>query len=157
MRRTDREITEFRRMLQIMEECDVCHLALHGEEYPYVLSLNFGMEETGGQVTLYFHSAKEGYKLDLIAADPRVSFEMDRAHRLVTDPVRGFCTMEYESVMGCGRIEVVSEEEKEHGLHLLMAHYHKEDFPYSPESVPHTAVLKLTVEQMTAKERKTGK
>ena len=53
MRRNDREITEFSEMTDVMKRCDVCRLALNDEEgYPYLLPLNFGMEETDGRVTL---------------------------------------------------------------------------------------------------------
>ena len=59
MRRNDREITEFSEMTDVMKRCDVCRLALNDEDgYPYLLPLNFGMEETDGRVTLYFHGAK---------------------------------------------------------------------------------------------------
>ena len=63
MRRNDREITEFSEMTDVMKRRDVCRLALNDEDgYPYLLPLNFGMEETDGRVTLYFHGAKEGKK-----------------------------------------------------------------------------------------------
>ena len=60
MRRNDREITEFSEMTDVMKRCDVCRLALNDEDgYPYLLPLNFGMEETDGRVTLYFHGIRE--------------------------------------------------------------------------------------------------
>ena len=77
MRRTDREITDRAEMLAIMEKCQVCRLALRNGDYPYILPVNFGMEEKDGQLVLYFHGAAEGTKYDLMAADPRASFEMD--------------------------------------------------------------------------------
>ena len=71
MRRSNREITDRNEILQVMERCDVCRLALNDGEYPYILPLNFGMEQAGEQIILYFHGATEGKKLDLIAKDPR--------------------------------------------------------------------------------------
>ena len=44
MRRSDREVTDFCEMVSIMEKCDVCRIALHDTEYPYILPVNFGME-----------------------------------------------------------------------------------------------------------------
>ena len=73
MRRSDREITDRNEILQVMERCDVCRLALNDGEYPYILPLNFGMEQAGEQIILYFHGATEGKKLNLIARDPRAS------------------------------------------------------------------------------------
>ena len=121
MRRNDREITEFSEMTDVMKRCDVCRLALNDEEgYPYLLPLNFGMEETDGRVTLYFHGAKEGKKYDLIRKDARASFEMDCSHRLVLSEKEDGCqcTMEYESVIGQGTIEILSDAEKQKALNL---------------------------------------
>lgn len=156
MRRSDREITDINDMIQVMEKCDVCRLALNDRDYPYILPLNFGMQVDNGHIALYFHGATEGRKYDLITRDNRASFEMDCSHRLVTDEERGNCTMEYESIIGRGRLEIVTEEEKYNALCILMAHYHKEDFPFNQAVMPRTTVLKLTVEQLTGKRRMKG-
>lgn len=153
MRRKDREITERAEMIRVMERCDVCRLALHDEGYPYIVPLNFGVEVTGDGVILYFHGATEGKKYERMAADNRASFEMDCSHRLVTDEQKRQCTMEYESIIGRGRLEIVPDEEKLHGLQVLMAHYHKEDFVFGREILPATTVFRLTVEEMTGKRR----
>lgn len=154
MRRSDREVTEFSEIIRIMEACDVCRLALHGGDYPYILPLNFGMEAEGGHITLYFHGADSGRKYELIEADSRAAFEMDCAHRLVTDPEKGYCTMEYESVIGCGRVAFVEGEEKHRALSLIMAHYHPgEAFPFNPAAIPRTRVMKLEAERVTGKIR----
>ena len=151
MRRSDREITDQNEILQVMERCDVCRLALNDGEYPYILPLNFGMEQAGEQIILYFHGATEGKKLDLIAKDPRASFEMDCAHELLTDPERGYCTMEYQSVIGQGRLAILPDDDKLEALRCLMKQYHKEAFPFSTAALPRTTVFQLTVEHMTGK------
>lgn len=153
MRRQDREIKDFEDIVEVMKRCEVCRLALHDGEYPYILPLNFGMQLEGGKPVFYFHGALEGKKYDLIAQNSRAGFEMDCSTRLVTIPEEGNCTMEYESVMGQGIVEIVPEEEKEKALVLLMKHYHKEDFPYNKAVLPRTKVFKLTVEACTGKRR----
>ena len=154
MRRADREVTDFGEILGIIGRCDVLRLALNGEGFPYLLPLNFGEKVTDGRVELYFHGAREGTKYDYMARDSRASFEMDCAHRLVTDEGKGQCTMECESVIGQGRVEEVPDAEKEEGLRILLAHYGKENFAYNRAALPATRVFKLTVEHMTAKRRK---
>ncbi len=153
MRRSDREVTEFSELIAIMERCDVCRIALNGDGYPYILPLNFGMKVDGSTVELYFHGATEGTKYDLIRKDNRASFEMDCAHRLVTNEERGNCTMEYQSVIGRGRVEMIPDEEKYDALCILMEHYHKKDFPFNRAVMPQTKVFKLVVEEMTGKQR----
>ena len=43
MRRSDREITDLKEIVEIMRKCDVCRLALNDDGYPYIIPLNFGM------------------------------------------------------------------------------------------------------------------
>lgn len=155
MRRSDREITAFDDIVAVLSRCDVVRLALNDKDYPYIVPLNFGMEVDGGVLVLYFHSALEGKKLDLIRADNRASFEADRGHELVSDESKGYCTMNYESVIGRGVIEeITGEQEKINALDILVKKYHTGGFGFSRTAVPHTAVYKLTVSELTGKSRK---
>ena len=151
MRRSDREIKDRTQIIEVMKRCDVCRLALNDEGYPYILPLNFGIEEKDGQIILYFHGASEGRKYELMAKDNRASFEMDCAHELITDPERGYCTMEYQSVIGQGRLAILPDDDKLEALRCLMKQYHKEAFPFSTAALPRTTVFQLTVEHMTGK------
>ena len=105
------------------------------------------------KIELYFHGAMEGTKYELIKKDNRASFEMDCEHKLVTEMERGSCTMEYESVIGQGYIEMLSDDEKYNALYILMRHYHQEDFPFNKLVMPHTKVFKLVVKNVTGKVR----
>lgn len=66
MRRKDREITDFNEIMNIINKCDVCRLALFDEDYPYIVPLNFGVDKEDDQLYLYFHCANQGKKLDLL-------------------------------------------------------------------------------------------
>ncbi len=154
MRRSDREIKSMKDIIQVMEKCDVCRLALNDDEgCPYILPLNFGMEISDDKIILYFHGAMKGKKYQLISKDNRAAFEMDCSHKLVTDITHGLCAMEYESVMGKGIIEFVPDEEKYDALCILMKHYHQENFPFNKSVMTRTKVFKLTVEEVTGKVR----
>ena len=159
MRRQDREIKEFQEILSVMEHCDVCRIAMFDGEYPYLVPLNFGMETAGSRVTLYFHAANKGKKLELLRSNPRVCFEMDCNHQLHFDNRNGMCTMAYESVIGYGTILFLEEEkEKIHGLDLLTAHYHpKDNFYYNRAAVAYTEVFLLEVISFTGKHRELKK
>ena len=39
MRRKDLEITDFNEIVKVMENCDVCRLALNDTDYPYIIPL----------------------------------------------------------------------------------------------------------------------
>ena len=151
MRRKDREITDFEHLVSIMERCDVCRLGMIEDGLAYIVPLNYGMKIENGQIFLYFHCASEGRKLSILRKNPRVSFEMDGRHTLDMSPEKRMCTMRYESVMGVGIVTELPEEEKFEALKCLMAHYHQEEFDFSPAAIPRTVLLKLTVESMTGK------
>lgn len=153
MRRTDREITDFHDIIEIIKACDVCRIALNDGDLPYIVPLNFGLDVRGEQVFFYFHAATEGKKLDLIAKNPRATFEMDCDHTFILYEERMSCTMGYASVMGHGTIEILPEEEKFEGLKILMRQYHAEDFAFRTDMMKVTTVMRMTVTDMTAKRR----
>ncbi len=154
MRRKDREVTERNEIIEIMRRCDVCRLAIHDEGYPYIVPLNFGLLVDEESMTLVFHSALEGTKLDLLKIDNRVSFEMDCQHQLQYFEEKGICTMAYESVIGRGRITFLEGEEKFGCLKAIMEQYHhRKDVYFNPATVERTAVYVLQVESVTGKRK----
>lgn len=153
MRRNDREVTDNAEILDIMSRCEVLRLAIHAEPAPYLLPVNFGMEPDG--MALYIHGAMEGQKYTLLETDNRVGFEMDCTGGLVLDEMGHSCTMNYESVMGWGMVsEVTDLNEKLHALDRIMAHYHAEDFAYNPAVAERTRILRLDIQERTAKRRR---
>ena len=153
MRRKDREITDLNEIYSIMKKCDSCSVAFFDNEFPYIVPLNFGLEFNNNQFTLYFHSANAGTKLELLSQNNHVAFEMSCSHKLLLGETACASTMEYESVIGQGHIEVLSEEDKYDALCVLMKHYHQEEFPFNKSVMPRTIVFKLVVENMTGKIR----
>ncbi len=153
MRRKDREVTSREAMIEIIERCDVCRLAFNGPDgLPYILPLNFGMADDHGTLSLYFHSAIEGKKLQFLQDGARAAFEMDTRHEVEYQRDRGYCTFLYESVMGQGRIRLLRDDEKMGALTLLMNHYHLgENAYFNPAALPRTLLYCLEVEEMTAK------
>ena len=155
MRRKDREITEPEEIYKIIEKAEVCRIALTDGEWPYIVALNFGFEkENGGR--LYFHSALQGKKLEIIAENNKVCFQMDIEHQLITAEKACDYTSTFKSVVGFGRIKQAgTEQEKIKGLDVIMSHYAgDEKFSYPQNMLRHTAVLVLEIESMTAKEKK---
>lgn len=153
MRRKDREIKDFDKILQIMRQCDSCVLALNDDGFPYMVPLNFGMDIEDRQLYLYFHCAMQGKKLDLIRKDNRATFEMDCDHNFILYDKRMSCTMGYSSVIGHGLIEFVEDEKKYEALKVLMRQYHAEDFLFNIDMIKMTTVLKMKVLDITGKHR----
>ncbi len=153
MRRNDREVTDLFELEQIIKSCSVCRLGLSQNNIPYVVPLNFGYELSGGRLTLFFHSAKEGTKLDIIKGNPNVCFEMDCGHELVAGKTACSCTMKYESVIGSGKIELVDDvQDRKYALSKIMEKYTGKMCSEFEEAVMnHVAVLKVNVSVFTGK------
>lgn len=153
MRRKDREITDFDEIMNIINKCDVCRLALFNDDFPYIVPLNFGVDVEDEQLYLYFHCANQGTKLDLIAKNNKATFEMDCEHNIILYKERMSCTMGYASVIGHGTIEFVDDAHKFEALKIIMRHYHSEDFKFNTDIMNITTVFRLKVLDMKGKRR----
>jgi nitroimidazol reductase NimA-like FMN-containing flavoprotein (pyridoxamine 5'-phosphate oxidase superfamily) len=74
MRRKEREIREIKDLLDIIEKCKNCRLGLCDDNQPYIVPLNYGYAYRDSVLTLYFHSAKEGKKMDIIKRNNKACF-----------------------------------------------------------------------------------
>ena len=155
MRRKDREVTDIQPILHIIEKAKILRLELFDGEYPYVVPLHYGYEYAENRLVFYMHSAKEGHKLELIADNPRVCVELDGEAELISGgEVPCMYGSSFASVMGRGTAEIVSDEnEKIKGLSLLMKHQTSRDFAITGEMTATVAVIRVTVNEFTAKSK----
>lgn len=156
MRRADRQVTDTGELNAIIEKCDVCRLGLCDGNIPYVVPMNFGYVFDKGGLTLYFHCAGEGKKLDILRRNPNVCFEMDCGHELVEGKIGCDWSMNYESVIGQGKVEFVEEmQEKANAVSRMMEHYAgRSDFVFDPGMLRHVTVFKLAADTFTGKRRR---
>jgi len=153
MRRSDREIKNREEILAVLNSCDVIRLGINTPDYPYVVPLNFGVETEGDSITLWFHSAPGGLKIDKISKAPRIGFEADCSHKLVAGDKACHYSMEYESVIGCGNASIPKDNEsKLRALKSIMRHYvPEENFCFSEAELSAVCVLRLDVVLITGK------
>jgi len=155
MRRSDREITDFDEIIAVLGRCPIGHIGLVDEQGPYIVPVNFGFEVTDGRVVVWCHGAQSGRKAGAIAADPRVCFEAEICHDLVTDVPFGEMTTVYESVIGFGQARyVTAPDEMRHGLTVLVDAYapgRSGDIPSQPPA--NVAVLRIDLDRITGKRR----
>lgn len=154
MRRKDREITDINDIISIIEKCDCCRVAIYDEKYPYIIPLNFGLKYENNKITLYFHCANEGKKLDLIKRNPNVSFEMDCSHKLLVGETACDYSMEYESVIGSGVATIVNENKADVLTHLMKNYSDEKSFHYDENVLKAVTVFKIDVSEITAKRLK---
>lgn len=152
MRRKEREVKDIARLDEMIRECQVARLGLCDGDYPYVVPLNFGYTFEGETLVVYFHSALEGRKLDLIRANPNACVEFDRMFSIIAGENACSHSTILESVIGFGRAELVEDgAEKVKGLNLLMLHHTgKGDNDFS-NCIGATAVIKVTLTEFAGK------
>lgn len=155
MRRSDREVTDKQELWEIIEAGKVCHVAMLDGEYPYLVPLSFGAEQKEDRLVLYFHSAKEGKKLDVLAKNPNVCFEISHQKKLVINdnvPCASGCA--YVSVIGMGKAEFVTDlDEKCAALSVLMRHQSGREFTISASQAENVCVFKIAVDSFTGKRK----
>ena len=154
MRRSDRQVTEWETICSVIQKCKVCRLATNASESPYIVPMNFGYSYEKGTLTLYFHCAGEGRKLDLIRENPRVGFEMDCDHGLIPGETACGYGYRFSSIIGVGTVQIVEEtQEKQRALSLLMRHQSGKEFAFTQKQADSVTVLKLTSDHFTCKQR----
>lgn len=152
MRRKDRCVEDKNEILAIIKKCEVCNLAFHDEEFPYIVPLNFGVAMNEDTFELYFHCARVGKKLDLLKVNNHVAFSMSCSHTLHIEEAACNSTMEFESVCGNGVLEELGDEDKAKALNILMKQYSgRDDYTFPENELRAVAVLRLTVNEITGK------
>ena len=156
MRRQDRAITGIGEILGVIERCKVCRLGLSVNGQPYVVPLNFGYTFAHNALTLFFHSAREGRKIDMIRQNNRACVEMDCDHELLEADSACGHSFAFSSIIGFGTIEFIdSVEGKTQALDILMKHQTGTDTPhsYSEAHLAAVCVYRMHVTELTGKRK----
>ncbi len=115
MRRKEKEISDIKEIEKILQESNVCRLAMVDGDKPYLVPLNFGYCDG----CLFFHSAKQGRKIDLIQKNLNVCFEVDQFIKFKKAKLACKWGLEYKSVIGSGRAQLLDNlEEKIEALNI---------------------------------------
>jgi nitroimidazol reductase NimA-like FMN-containing flavoprotein (pyridoxamine 5'-phosphate oxidase superfamily) len=156
MRRVERAIAGNAEKLALIEGCKVCRLGLSLADEPYIVPLNYGYAFEGGRLTLYFHGASEGKKIDIIRRNSRACFEIDCEHKLLEAETACAHSFAFASLVGFGRIEFIADnEEKTRALNILMKHQTGKDIQhiYDEAMLSRVCVFKMIVDEFTGKRK----
>ena len=153
MRRSDREVTDPESIDEFLRTCDCCRVAFSTEGAPYIVPLTPGFAAENGRRVFYFHCAKAGRKLELLARNPAVGFELDGGHLLHAGENACEYALGFQSVIGTGVLSVVTDEaERRFGLERVMARASgRDDWTFSPAMLASVAVLRLDVSELACK------
>ena len=154
MTKRERQVTDLNEIRRILETAKVLHLGLAVDDEPYVVPMNYGHTFEDGKLTLYLHSALRGKKLDMMRRNPKVFFEIDCDHKPFEGDLPCQYGMVYSSIMGRGKAQIVEdvEEKKQAMVHLMKTQTGK-DFSFEDRLVSIVAVIRIDVQEYTAKHR----
>ena len=148
MRRKEKEIADIAEIEDVISRAEVCRIGLVDGDEPYIVPVFFGYERNA----IYFHCAPEGRKLDLIRKNNRVCVEMETGVAIKKGEQPCGWSAAYRSVIGVGRAAILEkEEEKVHGLNVLMEHYAGSDANVDFPKLDVTAVVRIDIERMSGK------
>ena len=154
MTKRERQVTDENQIRHILDTAKVLHLGLAVNDEPYVVPMNYGYAMEEGKLVLYMHSALRGKKLDMMHANPKVFFEMDCDLAPFEGEKPCQYGLVYSSVMGRGTARIVDDvEEKIEAMKLLMKTQTQKDFEFNDRLVSIVAVIRIDVEEYTAKHR----
>jgi len=153
LRRSDKELSDPDEIERVLASVRIMTVACCLEDKPYLFTVDFVWEPQARQ--LWFHSASEGRKMDILKANPRVCVTVveDRGY------VEGECDHAYRSLILEGRADVVTDlAEKRRGLELLVRKHERQPdavlarLAGDEESVRKVAIVRITVDAITGKQ-----
>ena len=137
-------------MMEVLEKGIWMELAMSGKDgWPYVVPLNYGF----GKDFIIVHGAREGKKIDLLRENDKVAFNVAIDTEVIrdeNDPSE--FSMKYRSVSGLGTAKFIEDaEEKREALKIIMEHYHGPKEPITEGMLKATAVIKISITELTGK------
>jgi hypothetical protein len=149
MRRSEREIKDRAVIDAIIRQCLVCRLGLSDGEEPYIVPLCFGYD---GEA-LYFHSASDGRKINILRKNRRVCFEFDIPEGMKEAEEGCRWGIKYHSVIGFGTAKMMGDQEdKKKALKIIMAQYSDKEYIFPEDIVAKTVVIRVTIARITGKQ-----
>jgi nitroimidazol reductase NimA-like FMN-containing flavoprotein (pyridoxamine 5'-phosphate oxidase superfamily) len=159
MRRADKQVDDRDRLEAMLAQAPVCRLGLADPgpdgAVPYVIPVFFAFRDG----KLYVHSADEGKKIDVLRRNPRVCVEVDEYRGIYpAEKPCGYTSM-FRSVIAYGTaIQLTDPQAKREALDLIMEKYAGRrtgaGFEFSDVTLQRTAILEVTLEQITGKQSK---
>lgn len=154
MRKSERQVTDSKRQIEIMQACKVCRVGFIDEGKVYIVPLNYGFEAEDGKFTLYFHGNAKGRKMDLAERETYAAFEMDTNYQVISADMACNHTSLFASIIGTGKVTVLTdyEEKRKAFKHIMIQCTGSDDYPYMEKAIEATGMFKIEVEEISFKE-----
>jgi uncharacterized protein len=152
MNKKEKEITDQEEIIRILNEGKYAVIAMCRDNEPYIVTLSYGYD--GEKNSLYFHSAKEGLKLDFINDNHEVCATVieDKGYQ------KDNCSHSYSSVVMFGKMSLVEDlSEKKLAMDIILNHLEENPEPIKQRNFKddkmyeHFSLLKLEISEKTGK------
>lgn len=150
MRKANQEIKERWILDEILSDGTICRVAMTDGDWPYIVPVNYGFRDG----SLYIHSAPRGKKLDLLARNNRICFEVENTVEIIKGEQACDWSTRYRSVVGYGTVEVLTDNEsKQQGLEVIMAqHGAPELVSFKQKEMDRMVILRIAISSLTGKQ-----
>lgn len=150
MRRIEQLLTP-EKSVAVLNRCSNGVMACLGDDgYPYAVPLNYVYH--AGKI--YFHSAKEGHKIDAILKHPKVSFAVVDEDTIVSEEYTSY----FRSVIVFGKARIVEGSERLEAFRALVEKYSgdrpEEEKEEKIDACDRAYIVAIDIEHMTGKEAK---
>lgn len=124
-------------------------LSVNGDDgYPYAVPVNYVYQDGA----IYVHTAKRGYKVEAIQANPKVCFTAVLSSEIIEETT----TTKFESVIATGNAVLLTDDaEKEKVLEVIVQRLAPSNVTGGMETIkrllPAVGIIKINVAELTGK------
>ncbi len=152
MKKIEREITDKNTIIEILKNGKFATISMCRANEPYIVTLSYGFDLKRN--SLYFHSAKEGLKVEFLRENSNVCGTIvDDLGYVMND-----CSHKYRSIVFWGKMATVEDlEEKKYGFNIILNHLEdnpgivKKRFLKNEQVLDNICILRLNIIEMTGK------
>ncbi len=153
MKKKEREVTDKNTIIEILKNGKFATISMCRANEPYIVTLSYGFDLK--QNSLFFHSAKEGLKVEFLRENSNVCGTIvDDLGYVMND-----CSHKYRSIVFWGKMATVEDlEEKKYGFNIILNHLEedpgkvKKRFLKNEQAYDNICIMRLNIIEMTGKE-----
>lgn len=147
-------MTDPEKIKGILDSCKTACVAMADGGQPYVAPMSYGYALRDGALTLFFHSAKEGKKIDILKRNPKVCFAIFNEGEVTVAPAACGSGIFYSSVIGNGLAEFLENPgEKREALSAMFERQTGRKVEFTEAQASAVCVFKIVSTDFTGKQK----
>lgn len=134
---------------EILNSCTSGVMSVNGDRgYPYGVPISYAY--MNGKI--YFHCSREGYKVDLLKSDPKVSFTVIAQDKIIPEEYNTL----YLSVIAFGTVRLIDDPAEMKKIHRYIVDKYSKGYEeggekYLEDSINDIYMAEITIDHVTGK------